>query len=89
LTEHFSSLIDPRMERTRLHPLKSVLVIALCGIICGAEDWVSIARYGRLKKSWFEGFLDLPHGIPSHDTFSRVFAALGSDTSIWPHLRGK
>jgi predicted transposase YbfD/YdcC len=76
LTEHFASLTDPRVERTRLHPLQSILVVALCAIICGAEDWDSVAQYGRSKRAWFEEFLDLPHGIPSHDTFGRVFAAL-------------
>jgi predicted transposase YbfD/YdcC len=80
LTEHFSSLIDPRMERTRLHTLQSILVIALCAIICGAEDWVSVAKYGRLKEDWLGEFLDLPNGIPSHDTFNRVFAALDPDS---------
>src|SRR3954463_13539138 len=76
LTEHFASLTDPRVERTRLHPLQSILVVALCAIICGAEDWDSVAQYGRSKRAWFEEFVDLPHGIPSHDTFGRVFAAL-------------
>jgi predicted transposase YbfD/YdcC len=76
LTEHFSSLTDPRVERTRLHSLQNILVIALCAVICGAEDWDSVAEYGRSKRAWFDGFLDLPHGIPSHDTFGRVFAAL-------------
>lgn len=76
LTDHFASLTDPRVERTRLHSLQSILVVALCAIICGAENWYSVAEYGRSKKAWFEKFLDLPHGIPSHDTFGRVFAAL-------------
>lgn len=79
LTEHFSSLTDPRVERTRLHPLQSILVIALCAVICGAEDWDSVTQYGRLKQAWFEEWLDLPHGIPSHDTFGRVFCRAGPD----------
>jgi hypothetical protein len=51
-------------------------VITLCAVICGADDWASIARFGRAKRKWFRTFLALPHGIPSHDTFGRVFAAL-------------
>jgi predicted transposase YbfD/YdcC len=69
-------LEDPRVERTKLHPLVSILVIALCAVICGAESWDEIALFGKAKEAWLTSFLDLPHGIPSHDTFNRVFAAL-------------
>jgi predicted transposase YbfD/YdcC len=67
---------DPRTQRTRLHKLEDILTIALCAVVCGAETWVDIADFGRAKEGWFRTFLELPHGIPSHDTFGRVFAAM-------------
>jgi predicted transposase YbfD/YdcC len=76
LTTHFASLKDPRVDRTKLHPLLSVVTIAICAVIAGADTWDEIAEFGRSKATWFAAFLDLPHGIPSHDTFNRVFAAL-------------
>lgn len=76
LAEHCASLDDPRVERTKLHPLLSILTIAVCAVICGAESWNDIAEFGEAKQAWFATWLDLPHGIPSHDTFNRVFAAL-------------
>jgi len=74
--EHFSILPDPRVERTKLHKLEDILTIALCAVLCGAESWVDIADFGRAKEAWLRTFLDLPHGIPSHDTFGRLFAVL-------------
>jgi predicted transposase YbfD/YdcC len=76
LWEHFAALEDPRVERARLHSLLAIVTIALCGVICGADSWVEIAEFGRIKANWFATFLDLPHGIPSHDTLGRVFAHL-------------
>lgn len=76
LTEHFAGLDDPRMERTKLHQLLDIVVIALCAVIGGAETWEDIALFGETKAAWLGTFLALPHGIPSHDTFNRVFAAL-------------
>jgi predicted transposase YbfD/YdcC len=76
LSEHFVTLKDPRVERTKLHPLLSVVTIALCAVICGAESWDDIAEFGRAKDEWLSSFLELPNGIPSHDTFNRVFQAL-------------
>ena len=76
IAAHFRQLPDPRVCRTRRHTLEDILVITLCGVICGADDWVAIAEFGRAKRKWFRRFLALPHGIPSHDTFGRVFAAL-------------
>jgi predicted transposase YbfD/YdcC len=73
---HFASLTDPRMQRCRLHNLLDMVVIALCAVLCGCDDWVDVANYGRKKQAWLKTFLPLPHGIPSHDTFSRVFARL-------------
>lgn len=72
----FATLDDPRVERTKWHALEAIVTIALCGVICGAEGWVEIGEFGRAKEAWFARVLDLPHGIPSHDTFGRVFAAL-------------
>ena len=74
--EHFSILPDPRVDRTKLHKLEDILTIALCAVICGAETWVDIADFGRAKEAWLRTFLELPHGIPSHDTFGRLFAVL-------------
>ena len=76
IADHFRTLPDPRVRRTRRHALVDILVIALCATICGADDWVAIAHFGRAKRKWFRGFLTLRHGVPSHDTFGRVFAAL-------------
>lgn len=76
LSEHFAALEDPRVERTKLHPLLAIVTIALCAVICGAESWEDIAGFGEAKASWLTSFLDLPHGIPCPDTFNRVFAAL-------------
>ena len=73
---HFADLTDPRIERTRLHNLLDIVVIAICAVICGAEGWVDIAQYGLAKHDWLKQFLELPHGIPSHDTFRRVFCLL-------------
>jgi predicted transposase YbfD/YdcC len=76
LTDHFAALDDPRVERTKLHPLLSIVVVAICAVISGAESWDDIADFGEIRANWFATVLDLPHGIPSHDTFNRVFAAL-------------
>jgi len=76
LLRAFAQLKDPRVNRTRLHSLGDIMAIAICAIICGADGWEQVAKFGRCKVKWFRTFLELPHGIPSHDTFGRVFAAL-------------
>jgi predicted transposase YbfD/YdcC len=76
LATSFASLLDPRVERTKHHQLLDIVLIAICAVVCGAEGWVEVAAFGRAKKKWLKRFLALPHGIPSHDTFGRVFAAL-------------
>jgi predicted transposase YbfD/YdcC len=73
---HFAALEDPRLDRTRLHDLLDIVVIAICAVLCGAEGWEDIAKYGRAKQDWLQTFLRLPNGIPSHDTFRRVFCLL-------------
>ncbi len=76
LQDHFGTLTDPRVERTRAHELLDIVVIAICAVICGADTWVEVADFGRAKQTWLARFLKLPNGIPSHDTFGRVFARL-------------
>jgi predicted transposase YbfD/YdcC len=73
---HFGSLTDPRVERTRAHRLSDVVTIALCAVLCGANDWVAVETFGHAKEAWLRTFLPLPSGIPSHDTFGRIFAQL-------------
>ena len=73
---HFADLDDPRVMRTRQHKLIDIIVIAICGVICGSESWVEIEKYGKSKRDWLGTLLELPNGIPSHDTFGRVFAQL-------------
>jgi predicted transposase YbfD/YdcC len=73
---YFAEVSDPRVERTKLHLLLDILVIAICAVISGADTWVEMAAYGNAKEPWLRQFLVLPHGIPSHDTFGRVFARL-------------
>jgi predicted transposase YbfD/YdcC len=79
LLSHFADLPDPRIDRTKRHKLIDIIAIAICGVICGANDWVAIETYGRAKERWLRQFLELPNGIPSHDTFGEVFARLDSD----------
>jgi predicted transposase YbfD/YdcC len=76
IVDHFRALEDPRIERHKRHQLLDVIVIALCAVVCGADDWVAIETFGQAKEAWFRRFLALPNGIPSHDTFGRVFALL-------------
>jgi predicted transposase YbfD/YdcC len=88
ILEYFASVPDPRVERSRLHPLASVLVLSLCGVVCGADSFVAIEHFGNARKPWLESFLDLPNGIPSHDTIGRIFAmlnpnALGEAFRLW------
>jgi predicted transposase YbfD/YdcC len=72
----FTKLKDPRRAHRRLHHLQDVIVIALCAVIAGAQDWQEIETFGRKRHDWLRGFLALPNGIPSHDTFERVFNRL-------------
>ena len=75
IQEHFGELTDPR-RREPTYPLIEMVTMALCAVICGADDFVAIAKFARTKKDWFAQFLDLSNGIPSHDRFNAVFAAL-------------
>ena len=79
LFEHFATLPDPRVDRTKEHLLLDLLTIAICAVICGADSFVEMEEFGEAKQGWLAGFLALPGGIPSHDTFNRLFAALDPD----------
>ena len=79
LTEHFKDLTDPRRDQGKRHHLVDIITVAICAVICGADNWVEIERYGHAKYEWLKTFLALPHGIPSHDTFSDVFERLNPD----------
>ena len=76
LMSHFADLADPRERQNQEHKFIDILVITICAALCGADDWVAVAEFGQAKQSWFETFLELPTGIPSHDTFWRVFRHL-------------
>ncbi len=73
---HFAALDDPRGDRPKRHGLLDVVAVALCAVVCGADTWVEVEQFGKSKEAWLRSFLALPNGIPSHDTFGRVFAAL-------------
>ena len=77
--EHFESLSDPRLNRGQNHSLYEMVVVALTATICGANYWVDVERFGKAKLDWLKKFLTLEYGIPSHDTFGRVFAMLDSE----------
>ena len=76
IEEHFSKVTDPRIDRRKEHKLIDMIVIAICAVICGAEGWTDIENFGNSKLPWLKTFLELPNGIPSHDTFGRVFSML-------------
>jgi hypothetical protein len=76
LIEHFKDLADPRVDRTKDHDLIDVLIIAVCCLLCAGESFNDMEDFGKAKHDWFKGFLKLRNGIPSHDTFNRVFQAL-------------
>lgn len=74
--KYFRRLKDPRLKRHRRHLLLDIIVIGMCGVICGCNDWQQIVTFGRGRHDWLKRFLRLPNGIPSHDTFERVFDRL-------------
>ena len=74
--EHFANLKDPRRERSKEHLLKDIRSIAILAVLSGADGWVAIEAYGNAKYEWLKSFIELRNGIPSHDTFSRVFALI-------------
>lgn len=74
--QHFQQIKDPRVDRTKRHSLMAIITIAIFAVLAGADGFVAIETYGKAKQAWLEKFLDLPHGIPSHDTFARVLGTL-------------
>lgn len=99
LYDAFSNVPDPRVARTREHPLIDIIAVAICAVICGADSWVAVETFGKAKHAWLEQYLGLPNGIPSHDTFGRVFAARDAEQfqqhfitwvkTIWPATLGE
>lgn len=79
ILEHFSQVTDPRMDRTKVHQLTDIIMIAICAIMCGANSWVEVEVFGKKRRAWLETFLELPNDIPSHDTFGRVFAMIDAE----------
>jgi hypothetical protein len=76
IPKFFAPLQDPRRAHRRLHHLQDIIVIAVCAVIAGAQDWQEMETFGRKRRDWLRRFLELPNGIPSHDTFERVFDRL-------------
>jgi predicted transposase YbfD/YdcC len=76
ILDYFSVIKDPRVERTKRHKLIDIITITICAVISGADTYVEIEEYGKAKYQWLKSILELPNGIPSHDTFSRVFSRI-------------
>ncbi|NLN70560.1 MAG: transposase family protein [Chloroflexi bacterium] len=76
LITYFSKITDEQKPNGIRHKLMDIIVIAICGAICGAKDWGMIEHFGNIKRKWFETFLELSHGILSHSTFGKVFTRL-------------
>lgn len=74
--QYFADIQDPRVDRTKDHALLDIIIIAICGVLCGADSWVEVEEFGKAKRAWLTTILALPNGIPSHDTFGRVFARI-------------
>lgn len=76
LLAHFSEVPDPRINRRKYQELGEVFVIGVCALLCGGESFNDMEDFGEAKQDWFKSFLKLASGIPSHDTFNRVFSAI-------------
>jgi predicted transposase YbfD/YdcC len=79
IAEHFGDIEDIRIERGKKHKLIDIITISICAVVCGADGWIDIEMYGIAREKWLEKFLELPNGIPSHDTFARVFSQINPD----------
>ena len=76
IEEHFGKIPDQRVVTRSSHKLVDIIAVAILAILCGADGWVAIETYGKAKEEWLSTFLELPNGIPSHDTFGRIFSQL-------------
>jgi hypothetical protein len=76
IVKHFEGLPDPRTGNAKQHNFLEILIMAICAVICGADGWSDVELFAKNKKAWLKTFLKLPKGIPSHDTFGRVFALI-------------
>ena len=99
LVDYFENLEDARVERGKRHSLPDIITIAICAVICGTDSWVYVEMFGKSKEEWFRTFLDLPNGVPSHDTpafagagfsarFSPGWTRAGSWSASWNGARG-
>lgn len=79
IEKYFGDIPEPRLVRTRLHGLMDILIIAICGVICEADSWEDIEGFGHAKEDWLRTILELSNGIPSHDTFRRVFGLIDAE----------
>ena len=75
----FGDMPDPRLDRKKLHKLSDIIISAILSVICGAESWVDVEDFGEARYSWLKDFLELPNGVPSHDTFNRVFSLISPE----------
>ena len=87
LVDFLAEVADPRVERTRIHKLLDILVIGVCCLLCGGEGFTDMEEFGLAYRQWLRGFLELPGGIPSHDTFNRVFSAIAPSAFLDCFLR--
>ena len=79
INEHFSDVNDPRQQGKVDHPLINIIFITICGVLCGADNWVAITTFGNSQVEWLSQYLNLKNGIPSHDTFGKTFAVIDSE----------
>lgn len=86
LIEHFTQVADPRSKLGKRHLLLDIIIIAICAVICGADNWPAVVLFGHSKEAWLRTFLRLPHGIPAEDTFRRVFGLLDPE-QLQQHFR--
>ena len=89
IERHFGARVDPRQAMNQEHGFLDMLVIAICAITAGADDWEAVAEFGRVKALWFQEFLALPQGMPGHDTFWRIFRLLDPAQFLVLPLRKK
>ena len=87
ILHHFSNIDDPRIERQKKHLLPDIFFITICAVICGADDWATVEEFGKSNEEWFTEQLNLAYGIPSHDTFGRVFSII--DTQLFSECFGR